>query len=350
MLFYNTSLVDWKQGKNAPEDSLEKKVWQQITELKSEHFGKEKKGLVQLRYPNGVRVKNMTSRGEGKYEPRKIFLLDTLSFDGTWRYSPIKPKDGVFKNPNGNHIKIQDPTLFYEEDIELIWFLKYHCPQMKSGKVFFEDFEKIAADEMKEIVSDIDIKFALYSKNSPISKDATLLREVASIFRVENHSRLGLLELKNSLYHKVKEGDDRNDKYINYAKFEELTDNSGKRFAAATVRKAVETGTIKWKSDERAWYIYAGDEYVTELLKLKPNDVSSRDELLVKEILEKPAFKGKVYAELGVNNFNTKGEVKELGRPALMTMCKDLGIPTTNKSTVEELVGLYCEKMGIEKP
>ena len=156
MIFKLGVLVDWKKA-NAEDSTEEARIAREIKALRYEYFDKDKKGFCQLRYPNGIRKKNQS----GHYEPKKNFLLDLKSVDGVWRWSDRLPSDGKFSYANGNHFKVTDPWLFYEKDVELIWFLKNHCPQVLSKKVYFEDFEAVAEKEAKSLMADVDLKYII---------------------------------------------------------------------------------------------------------------------------------------------------------------------------------------------
>lgn len=341
MIFYNGQLFEWKTD---PSEEA-KEISRTITELESEHFGEDKKGFCQLRYPNGVRVKNKS----GLYEPKKQFFLDLVSFDGKWRWSPTMPRNGRFQYKNGNHFKIEDPYLFYKKDIELIWFLKTHCPQFKSGRVYFEDFEEKAKKEANERIENIDIQFAIYSNKSPIAKKLGLLREVADVFGVEGVKKLTRTELKNALYSTIITGEKTKSKYISLKRFEELTDNDAKMRAAGIIRKAIHNGELVFKKSDNTWYTYSDGDYIEALLKLKLSEYSNREHILLEKVLDDKSFKGKVYSELGVSDFTTRAEVEELDYPILLKMCGEEGITLEKgEKKKEDLVKKYCSHLEIE--
>lgn len=340
MIFYNGELVEWKNA--TKDDGFAYDVRTTITNLHHEYFGKDKKGFCQLRYPNGIRVKNKT----GKYEPKKQFFLDLVSFDGRVRWSDSLPRNGKFRHKNGNHYKIQDPYLFYEKDIELIYFLKTYCPQVKSKKVYFEDFEEVAKKEAKENIADIDIKYAIYSNKSPLAKDNGLLREVADIFGVEEVNKLGTYELKNALFARIKDGESAKSKYVNMSRFDELTDSESKLKAASIVKKAINGGSLKFKKTDKSWYTHMDGEYVESLLTLKPTELNDTRGVLLDKVLTDKAFKGKIYAELGIAP-DTRKELEELGYHNIVRICKNEGIDVDKGAKQKEVVDKYCEKKQI---
>ena len=341
MIFYNGQFVDWQVA----DDEQSQEIRRTITEIKKNNFGEDKKGFCQLRYPNGIRVKNKS----GLYEPKKKFFLDLVSYDGKWRWSPSMPRNGRFTYKNGNHFGIEDPYMFYEDDAELVWFLQNHCPQVKSGKVYFEDFDEVAKKEANELTENIDIQYAIYSNKSPIAKNLGLLRDVADAFGVEGVKKLTKFELKNALYKSIVEGEKANSKYVNLKKFEELTDNEAKMRAAQIVRKAINNGELKFKKADNTWYSYAGGEYLEPLLKVKLNEYADRQHILLDKVVEDKSFKGKVYAELGVSDFKTRAEVEEVDYHTLLKMCSDEGISLAKDEKKKDvLVEKYCSHLEIE--
>lgn len=340
MIFNRGEHVDLKN----PQTDLAKETSRTITEFASNFFGKDKKGFCQLRYPNGVRVKNKS----GMYEPKKIFFLDLVSFDGVWRWCDTMPRGGQFKYKNGNHFKVSDPYLFYEKDKELVWFLKTHCPQFASGKVYFEDFEAEAEKEAKERIMDVDIKFTIFSGKSTVGNNIPLLRDVADVFGVEDVNTLGRYELKNKLFDAVVAGENVNSKYVNFEIFEELTDNEAKMKAASTIRKAIKTKQLVFNNREKAWYTHSGDTFLEQILKLKPNDVPEKENVLLNRVLNDKQFKGMVYSELGIVGYESKAEVRDLGFPALKKICKDEKIVIDKGDNMDVVVDKYCERFEIE--
>lgn len=344
MIFYNGALVDWKnENCDYPDTDTVSKIRTTITEIKKNNFSEDKKGFCQLRYPNGVRVKNKS----GLYEPKKKFFLDLVSYDGKWRWSPSMPRNGRFSYKNGNHYKVEDSEWFYEKDLELIWFLQTHCPQVKNGKVYFEDFDKKAGEEIKKMTENIDIQYAIFSEKSPVAKKMKLLRDVADAFGVEGVNKLTRNELKTALYNAVVEGEKNNSKYVNLKKFEELTDNEAKMKATQNIRKAINNDELKFKKADNTWYIYNDGEYIEPMLKLKLNEYKDRDHLLLEKVLGDKKFKSKVYAELGIEP-ETRAEVEELDFHVLKKMCGDEEIAIEKSDRKEDLVSKYCSHLEIE--
>lgn len=340
MIFYNGELVDYKNGS----DKTSVEIRKTIAEFTANNFGEDKKGFCQLRYPNGVRVRNKS----GAYEPKKIFFIDLVSHDGMWRWSDRIPRNGKFRYQNGNHFKVEDDYRFFEKDAELVWFLKTHCPQLKSGKIYFEDFEETAKKEADSRIQDIDIKYAIYSNKSPLSKNLGLLRSVADIFGVEGVKKLTKSELKNELFDAIVAGEKQGSKYVNLKKFEEITDNGAKLKAAGIVRKAIHNDEIKYKKTDKAWYSYSEGEYLEPLMQLKSNEVPNKEHIFLGKVVEDKVFRSKVYAELGVSGYDTRAEVAELDYQALLKMCNDEGIVLDGGKQKETLVKKYCDHMDIK--
>lgn len=351
MLFFRGNLVDLseKNCKGLPEGDLMGDAYREIEELRSKYFGADKKGVIQLRYPNGRLRKHKASRSNAAvYEPKKIFHLSLKSRDGQWQWSDRMADVNGINSHNYNKLKVSDPWLFYEKDLDLVWFIKSHCPQYKNGSVFFEDAEEVAEKEARETFGDIELKYMLSSRQSPLANDLNLLRDVASAFNIEGAPKMGKWELRNVLFEEVSSGEKRGDKYVNVDKLQVLTDNQAKMKAVSVVRKHMNMDVIKFNHKDNSWYIYSDDEWAVNLLKIRAIDKSNRVHILYDEIINKPQFKGKVFAELGISDFATKAEVKELGRPAVMSMCHQEGIEYEKKDTLDILVEKYCEKMGIK--
>jgi len=353
MIYYNGELLNLTERncKQKPEGDIEGDTYREIEAIRSKYFGEDKKGVVTLRYPNGIRKKHESDGRSGKqamrYEPKKIFLLSLKSGDGLWQWSDKAAGLNSKYKRLGDKIKVSDPWMFYEDDIDLVWFLQKHCPQVKNGAVYFEDYEVLAEKQAKDTFGDIELKYMLSAKHSPLANDLKMLRSVASAFDIEDANKMGKWELRNVIYNAVSAGEKRNDKYVNAERLQLLTDNGAKMSAINTVRKYMNMDIIKWNSKEKAWWVYADDEWQAELLKIKATDISNKTHILFDKIASDSTFKGKVYSELGISNFQSKAEVKDLGRPAVFKMCNAEGIETTTKDTLDQLVEKYCEKLGI---
>lgn len=340
MLYYNGKLVDYKNGK----DEFSSKLRADLHELSERFFGSNAPGYAILRYPKGERRKNVT----GLYEPVKPYVVDHRSYDGQWFYSKKAPRIVNGREEFTDRFTVvRDPYTIYERDLEFLWFLLNHSSSLKAGRIYVEDKEALAEKEAKSLASDVDIRFMIYGKQSPIAQDKEIFRQVATIFGVKEVGRLGFMQLKNVVYGLVSNGERDGNRFINFDVFEKLVNGNVRRRVSHTVRSAINDGSLKFNPKDYKWYFSVGGEYVEELHTLKLIDVPHKEELLIEAALSDGALKGAIFSALGKDDFENADELREYDRKVLMGMGNRYGVEVSSKDTKEDIVKKLCEKLNV---
>jgi len=271
MIYKNEVLINWKN----PVSKDDVLVRDEIIEVKNKYFSDNTHKAVKILYPAGE-----PDLSQGGFPQLKVFLIPLTSTDGEWRWSAAKMTTKTKTNPKGfvdHHYTIRHGDVLREKDIEFIWFLKNRSSQLNK-RIFIEDLEGKATEKVKELASDADIKFMLMGNKSPIANDEKLIREVASIFGLRDVEKLKINELKLALYERVLEGEKSKDKYVNFERFEEITEGNNTRKAAYLARIAINDKMIirafavAYKVDNRAilWQARAEKDFrqSAEMLKM----------------------------------------------------------------------------------
>jgi hypothetical protein len=341
MIFYLDKLVDWNRRTGLSE--LERQVKEEIEQIRSEFFSENSPQLVRLIYPKGAAEKVHHVHGV-----LRKFPIDLLSPDGVWRYSKSRPK--MLKSGKldygDRHLFVLHTNKFSEKDIELIWYLKNKASSLKNGKVYIENLEAEAKQQVEEMSTEADIRYMIMGNTSPVAKNEKLIKEAAEIFGVKDVDKMKINQIKMSLYDKIVEGEKAKDRFANFNKFEEIVEGNVKRKAAFITRRAINDSIVGYR--DRAWWIKEGREYVEKLINIRPVDVEQRVELLIEEVINNPNIRSRLFAVMGESENTTVEELWELDRPTLMRHAKDRGLPTSTKSTKTELVEMLCKDMEIE--
>lgn len=338
MIYYNDEPVLWK--KKEGRDRVEQEVYEEILKIKEKFFGDRAAGHVKLLYPKGK-----PKEKDGGFTVLKQFPIPLRSSDGVWRYSRTKRKnDGKFVD---SHIFIKHATPFKEKDVEFIWFL-LNRSSVLNKYIFIEDLEADASKEVEEMSKDADIRYAIMGKTSPIAKNEKMLREVAEIFSVPDVKKLGIAQLKKELYETILEGEDMGDTFVNFEKFEELTEGELKRKAAFNARQAINDGVVGFK--DKAWWIMHGRTHGEKLLQMKTSDLAFKEQVLIDEVVTNPSVRSRLFSALGIEEYTTAEELWELDRPTLMRKVNDeiKAGEAKNNDGKESLIKKLCDHYNIE--
>jgi len=342
MLYYNGELVDWQKGKK----EIEANVRVQMNDIYERFFGDNAPGYAIVRYPKGTRKKNVS----GYYEPVKPYIVDHYSADNLWvftRYRKRQDKEGR-EDYVDKFTVIKDPYVIQKKDIEFLWFLMHQSASLKARKIYIEDKEAIAEETAKQMASDVDIKYLIYGKTSPISNDKETFKQVATVYGIKDVNRLGFLQLKNIIYGLVSEGEKNGNRFINFATFEKLVNGHTARRISFIVRGAVNDGSLRFNPKDYKWYFSIGGDYTEELLQLKLKDVPHKEELLIEAALSDGALKGAIFSALGRQDFESDDELREYERKVLIQMGNRYGIETSSKDTKEQMVEKLCKHLNLE--
>jgi len=335
MIYKNNLLVDWEK-QSTPD---EKTVYNEITEIKNTYFSDNKLGRLVLRYPNG-QIKEV----DKGWTQRKRFAIPLKSSDGRWRYSNSIRTDKKANNGYSDHHKyIFDETVFTIKDVEFVWFLKNKSSVV--GKyIFFEDLEADAKAEVDELASDADIRFMIMSQKSPIAKNEKLIKQMASVFGVSNVEKIGIYQVKKELYDKLLDGESHGDRFCNYATFDKLVNGEKARKAAYIARRAIEDKIVGYK--DRAWWIMDGRSYEERLISMSATDTDTRDQVLIEAVVEDANVRSRVFGVMGEEENVTLEDLREMDRPSLQKMLRELTGQFVN-SKKEEIIEALCKEKGI---
>ena len=181
MIYYLNQLVNYK----LPEaQGTEQKVAKEIEDIREEYFAEGKVGVYKVEYPEGRPEVNVT----GMIEPRKLY---TLFYEGgrqgEWRYTgqlPSISREGGL-NFTDNYKQFYHKLELKEDDIELVWFIKNHCRDLKAGLLVEIDDEARAEKEAVKIQEDVDLRFYLYGNQSPLKGKDDMIQEIAIAFNID---------------------------------------------------------------------------------------------------------------------------------------------------------------------
>lgn len=338
LLYYNNELVNYKRQQTP----LEQRVYSEITEIKNEYFGENKLGKVVLLYPNG----EIRERDKG-WTQAKQFAIPLKGKDGMWRCT------GSVRNPNNNRVNqgyvdhhkfVTYETVLTEKDIEFIWFLKHESSVL--GKyVFFEDLEGDAKEEVEAMASDAEVRFMITSPKSPISKNETLLREVASVMGVPNTDKIGINQLKKELYETLVDGHEYGDKYINYDTFDKLVNGDKVRKAAHVARRAISNNIVGYSKS--AWWLMNGRNYEERLVNVSPTDGASRDQVFIQAVVDNATIRSRVFMVMGEQENITLKDLREQDRSSLQRTLRELTGEFSSNDKKEEIIEKLCKQYDI---
>lgn len=336
MIYYNHNLVDYKKQRT----DEEKKVYREITEIKNKYFADNTMGKMVLLYPKGAR-----KEADNGWTQLKKFMLPLRGRDGSWRYSQ-NIRNVEKKNNQGyadHHKPIINETALTIKDIELIWFLK-HASSALGKYLFFEDLEEDAKHEVEEMASDVDIRFMIMSPRSPIAKNEKRMREVASVFGVENVEKIGINQIKKELYDTIKNGEEYGDTFTNFETFDKLVSGETARKAAHIARRAIESNVVGYKTN--AWWIMSGRNHEERLISVPAKDGNVRDQVFIQAVVENDNVRSRVFAVMGEDENVTLEDLRAIDRPQLQKRAKELTGQFLN-SKKEEIIAELCKHYGI---
>ncbi|GAG02354.1 unnamed protein product, partial [marine sediment metagenome] len=268
----------------------------EITEIKNKYFGSKTHKLVRINYPKGV----FTVSADGAFEVPKLFPIRLYSTDGQWRWSKARMSRKTKTNPSGfvdHHLNIRHQHVLQSTDIELLWFLLNKSSDLNK-RIHIEDLEGEALDKVVEMASDVDIRFMLMG-NSPIAKDEKLIRQVADVFGVRDADKMQLNQLKIALYDKVKKGQESKDKFVNYDKFNEITQGDKVRKLAYLTKTSVNDKLVRYNITERAWFIMSRQSFEEKLLDIKPSEAADAVQVLIAEVIRDSNVRNRLLTALG---------------------------------------------------
>jgi len=335
MIYRNDVLIDWSKGDGLSRD--EKLVREEIIEIRNQYFADGTEKRVRILYPKGE-ISDGSNLG---YERPRMFQVPLNSADGQWRWSANRMTNKGYVD---HHRSIRHGDILHEKDVEFLWFLKNRSAVMNKY-VFIEDKEADAKGQVDEIATDADIRFMIMGSKSPIAKNDGLLREVADIFGVRGVETMQPNQVKVALLDALKDGQSVGDKFVNYERFDALTDGDTVRRVAHTARRAIADRIVGYK--DSAWWVMAGRNYEEKLMTLKSSERQFRDQVFIDEVGSNPSLRDRLFSAMGEEEEITMDVLRELDRPALQKRYRDLTGEFKNIKK-EELVALICDELELE--
>lgn len=342
MIYRNEVLINWKTGKSQDEV----KVKEEITEIKNKYFSDKTHKLVRINYPKG----EFTMSANGAFEVPKLFPVRLYSTDGQWRWSKARMGNKTKTNPSGfqdHHLNIRHQHVLSVKDIEFLWFLLNRSSDLNK-RIYIEDLEGEATEKVEEMASDVDIRYMLMGNTSPIAKDEQLIRQVADVFGVRDADKMQLNQLKLALYEKTVEGQNSDDKFVNFEKFNELTQGNKSRKLAFLARRAITDKLVGYSVTGRAWHLMSGKNYEEKLMDIKATEAADREQVFISEVINNANVRDRLLSALGEDDEITQSDLEEMTHPALKQKLRELTGEFDAKLKKDDLVKKICENMKIE--
>lgn len=338
MIYYLNQLVNYK----LPEaQGTEKKVAKEIEDIREEYFADGKVGVYKVEYPEGRPEVNVT----GMIEPRKLY---TLFYEGgrqgEWRYTgqlPSISREGGL-NFTDNYKQFYHKLELKEDDIELVWFIKNHCRDLKAGLLVEIDDEARAEKEAVKIQEDVDLRFYLYGNQSPLKGKDDMIQEIAIAFNIDGANRLGIAQVKNKLYDAIRNGNATNHKFVNTEVFMELINSREKREVAKIIFDAVASGDIAYSTKDYAWHLMEGGQFGEAIYSVAGKDAPNATQILINACIDDVNIRTAIYGFLGINEYKSADELRALNIGQLRQVCK--GVCTIGRDdNKESIIEKYCK-------
>lgn len=255
---------------------------------KTQYIFKLRKGVALVQDKDGRYIPDPTSK-----------FIDTLMIANkeenwgtdTWIYTRSENKQ---KGRDASLLLRETNSYVAEKDYEIIFFLKELHPLVKTNYLFLYNKIEEAKQKNIEISQDADVKFLIYSKNSPISPfmngdDETKLRNVAQTWGVSSARSKDIEELKLELYETVL--DSHNRKNSTKRGFDEFIKQCSKEVGSKedevriSVTRAIDDGNIKYIKPTSEW-VWEDDKVI---YKLSPSEEGNPDNAIVEYFITRPA-------------------------------------------------------------
>ena len=198
------------------------------------------------------------------------------------------------------------------------------------------------------IADDIDLRFHLFSKSSPIANDVKLLKEIAVTLNVPDVDSIGVQQLKNRLYDFITKGNKHGNKFVNTEVFMELTSADDKRKIAFAVASAVNNKDLMYSTKDFQWHFVEAGKLGDPILYVAGKDANMATTILINQCISDAKFRASIYGYLGLEEKTQLDIFREMTRKELMSKCDDLEVSYRDNEKKEDLVEKVCEKLGVE--
>ena len=345
MLFYLGKYVNVKE----PQNAFEKKVADEIQEIKNQYFSNSTMGYVTIVYPKGEPAFGQ-AEWRNVWGVLKKYAVSNKGADNSWRWSSKMPA----YNSKGQ-LDFTDPAVYVmyktvidESKADWLWFLLNQNHDIKAGRIYIEDLEAEAKEVNEDMAADADLRFVLFSQRSPVSANHALIKNVAEVMGIKDVSKKGVELVKNELYNLILEGEERNDRYVNTNKFYELTDGENTAKAAYEARKCIADGIVKFK--DKKWFLMEGSEYAEELVSVSNQDIPYKDKVFIDEVVKNDNVRSRLFDALGIEDFVSCDDLRQLHLQVLKKKAqREVGldsVKTTDRK--EDVLKTLCKHRKIE--
>lgn len=342
MIYFLNELVNWGNPKTAVELEFAKG----ISELRSKYFGEDKPNVIKLEDPKGRRVTNKS----GYYEPFKIFPLELIGgAQAEYRYTSRLPSLDKNGKPEfgGERKHVRHILELKKDDVELAYFLLKYNRQVLSGRIKMIDDEAVAEGIATKASDDLDLKFYIYSKNSPIAETPDVLKSVAIAFGINDVKSLGVNQIKNRIYEAVTAGNKSGDRFVNTQIFMGLVSDEDKREITHVLYDAITHKDLVYSTKDFSWHFSAGGEIGEAIFTVAGKDAGNAIQILINACINKKELRKTVFAFLGKQNFQLD-LIRKKNILTLREEGKAKELKFNNNTSKEDLVKLIAEFDGVE--
>lgn len=342
MIYFLNKPVDW----NNPKTDIEKTVAKGIAEVREKYFGEDKPNVIKLVDERGKQTLNKS----GYYEPAKIFPLELAGGEqGEYRYTSSMPQLDDKGTPHFSDSRkhVKHILELQEKDLELAYFLLKHNQQVVKGRIKLMDDEADALAIVKKEANDLDLKYYIYSSNSPIANSAEVFKSIAITFGIAGVNALGVNQLKNRIYEVVSVGNKNQNRFVNTDTFMKLITSDEMREVARIVYNAVEMKDLVYSTKDFAWHFSSGGDLGESILNVPGKDQANAIQLLINGCVNKPELRKAVFGFLGKINYKLDG-LRSKTILVLREEAKKKEIKFNMNTPKEDLVKAISEVDGID--
>ena len=201
------------------------------------------------------------------------------------------PDKGGFGNiyrPLGENMR---KTLTLDKkDIDKILFLMVGEPRIKYGTLYIEDLEKKARLKAEKRTAGSTLNFYLYNEKSPLFADEERLIGIALALGIADPDKMGVNELKNTIYERVELAEKINDGTFGYKWFDTAVDEfTPVMTALKDIQTATDKKIIRFNQKTYKWMLLDENAKDTRILcPVEPHKTSMRREILAATCVKNP--------------------------------------------------------------
>ena len=301
----------------------------------------------------------------GLFEPpRQEWIPFSTTINGengseTWQYTSVLPikKDNqwIFSERGRIYSHGRKWKMDKNKDSELIYFMGELSPFVKSGKIILENKEHEARTLIDKEIGILDVKFFIYSDNSPLSVQATggeeTLRIVASSWGVEDVDGKSLSEIQIALHKAVeKSHPTAGTTGRGYTEFLSETRVNELVVLRANVQRAIDKDLIEYAYQDLQWKFTSSGNV---LMTISQRDIAIKEIALFNHIKVRPELRDMLMSEMAGNMYVNPDTIVEgpvvedkklTPQPPSKLPDDDLGQPVTTTPKPEYKAPPFAQK------